>query len=110
VKDVVHSARFVQFWVLLGFGILGMVSHYTYKWLTDEIKGCLYSYLFECYPKRTALAFFTLLGWAFVTALSTNVLDWGLVINVGLSTGFAIDALINKAKRAVADTEETKGP
>lgn len=101
MRAILASRELAQFGVLVLFGTLGMAGNYLWKWLRDEIAGSLWAYVVHQYPKRTALAFATILGYAATTVLSP-VLDgagWGVVVNMGLTTGFAIDALVNKSNR-----------
>lgn len=108
LRAVLVSRPMAQFGVLVLFGTLGMAANYLWKWLRDEITGSLWAYLTKQYPKRTALAYATFIGYAVTTVLSP-VLDgagWGVVINLGLTTGFAIDALVNKSKAKVWTDEE----
>lgn len=114
VRQVRDSRELVQLLVLLGAGTVGMLANYTYKWLRDEIRGSLWHYLVEAHPRRTMLSFVVFGGYALTTVISP-VLDgagWGVVINMGLTTGFAIDALVNKADRHVWTNEErtVRGP
>lgn len=108
VRAIFYSRDMVKFLVLLGFGCVGMIANYVYKWLRDEINGSLAHYLVGSHPRRTLLALATLCGYALTTVISP-VLDgagWGVVINMGLTTGFAIDALVNKADRQVWTDEQ----
>lgn len=108
LRAVLVSRPMAQFWVLVLFGTVGMAGNYLWKWLRDEITGSLWNYLTRQYPKRTALAYATFIGYAATTVLSP-VLDgagWGVVVNLGLTTGFAIDALVNKSDRQVWTAQE----
>lgn len=108
VRAVYDSRAFIQFWVLCLFGFIGMTANYTYKWLSDEIKGSLWYYMVGSRPRRTLLALATFAGYALTTVISP-VLDgagWSVVVNLGLTTGFAVDALVNKADRQVWTDEE----
>lgn len=101
VRAILGSRELVQFGVLLGAGVAGGSANYLYKWLRDEITGSLWAYVTEQYPKRTLLAIATYVSYCVATVLSP-VLDgagWGVVINMGFTTGFAIDALVNKSER-----------
>jgi len=110
VRAILHSRELVQFLVLLGAGLCGAAANYLYKWLRDEITGSLIEYVTKQYPKRTLLALATYFGYCVATVLSP-VLDgagWGVVLNMGFTTGFAIDALVNKSERkAWTDAERT---
>lgn len=105
---VIHSREFVQFWVLMVCGFLGVVANYLWKWANDQIKGSIVKYLFTDYPKRTLLSFMAMTGWSFVamTSMVTPNLAWSILINMGVTTGFAVDAVINKANRAQWTEEE----
>lgn len=108
-RAMFNSTMVAQWAVLMVSGVLGVCANYVYKWLNDEIGGSLWKYLFTDYPKRTALAFSIYIGWTF-TAISFGIvadsMPWGAIINLGASTGFAIDALVNKARRAQWTDEE----
>lgn len=109
LRAMIGSTMAAQWMVLVIAGFLGVCANYAYKWLTEQIAGSLWTYLFTEYPRRTALAFATFLGWA-VLAISTGLvhdaMPWGTLINLGLTTGFAIDALVNKTRRAQWSDEE----
>lgn len=108
VRSILRSRELVQLGVLMFFGSLGMVANYTYKWLRDELSGSLWHYAVTSHPRRTALSIVTFAGYAVTTVLSP-VLDgagWGVVVNLGLTTGFAIDALVNKADRQAWTDED----
>lgn len=93
------------FWTMLGFGVLGVLANYTFKYLRDEIAGNPFIYLFQQNFKRTALAFSS-----FVTAvfgmLQTNMfihdgvfIGWSATILIAISAGMNFDAYINKGER-----------
>lgn len=108
-RQMLSSTMLSQWAVLVVAGIFGVCGNYAYKWLTEQIGGSLWTYLFVDYPKRTALAFCVYIGWTvFIT--STGIVGdwttWGALINLGLTTGFSIDALVNKARRAQWTEEE----
>jgi hypothetical protein len=107
IRATINSVAFVQFWVLLTSSFLGVGANYLWKWANDQIKGSLWKYLFKDYPKRTILSFMAIAGWT-VVAMSQvdDNLAWGILINMGLTTGFAVDAMINKANRAAWTEEE----
>ena len=108
VLAIMGSRELVQFGVLLGAGLAGGATNYLYKWVRDEITGSLWAYVTEQYPKRTLLALMTYVGYCVATVLSP-VLDgagWGVVINMGFTTGFAIDALVNKSERKEWSAQE----
>lgn len=108
LRSLWSSRELVQLLVLIVAGTLGMMANYTYKWLRDEIQGSLWFYIAGSYPRRTALAFITFCGYAITTVMSPMLDDagWSVVINLGLTTGFAIDALINKADRQAWTDED----
>lgn len=97
VNSVLRSDELAHFGVLLGFGCLGVGGHYFWRWVTDQIVGSLWKYLFVDYPKRTLASFCCLAGWA-VWAIDPT-LTWTQTINLALTTGFAIDVLVNKATK-----------
>jgi hypothetical protein len=108
-RMMLASRMIGQLGVLMAAGVLGVCANYVYKWLTEQIAGSLWTYLFTEYPRRTMLSFSVYLGWAFTaisTGLVSDAMPWGAVINLGLTTGFAIDALVNKARRAQWTDEE----
>ena len=107
-RGVLDSRELVQFFVLLGAGFCGATANYLYKWMRDEITGSLIDYVFKQYPKRTLLALATYFSYC-VTITLSPMLDgsgWSAVINLGFTTGFAIDALVNKSGRKEWSAEE----
>lgn len=108
LKAVLKSRELVKFGVLVFCGLLGMVGNYAYKWLRDETRGGLYDYMFGAYPRRTLLAVGAIIGWA-AFMIGTPVTDgagWSALINLGLTTGFAFDAILNKTDKVVWTEEE----
>lgn len=100
VLSVLDSGQLVQGLVLAGFGLAGVLANWYWKWVTDQITGSLWKYLAHDNPKRT-LASLTCIGaWA-IWAIDIN-LTWTQAINLALSTGFAIDVLVNKSTPAKA--------
>lgn len=93
------------FAALLFSGVLGMVAHYFRKWLSGEISGSLIDYLFIQYPRRTAGSFCAYIGWivslvgtGVFTTSSGEFVGWGIVLLMGLSNGYSVDSLANKAQ------------
>jgi len=109
IRAVLRSKALTQFGVLMLFGLIGIIANWLAKWMFDQIEGSLFDYLFRHYPKRTASAFAVFTAYALFTAVtSLDGAGWSIVVNLGLTTGFAIDALVNKAKRAVWTEDERK--
>lgn len=104
--SVLHSKALIQFAVVMAFGTAGMIGNWVCRYLFDQISN-LWQYLFVDYPRRTAAAFLVFTGYAFgvVQGLDDST-TWGVVVNLGFSTGFAIDAMLNKAKRREWTDEE----
>lgn len=103
-KSFVGSPELSHFGVLLGFGSIGVCAHYFWKWITDQITGSLWKYLFVDHPKNTIASFCCIGVWA-VWAVDP-LLTWTQTINLALTTGFAIDVLVNKATRSAWTDEE----
>ncbi len=88
-------------------GTVGMIAHYALKWARGEIKGSLFCYLADNF-RSTVLSFFTyvgiavtaIAGGAFVDAIGGFV-GWKLVLWMGISNGFTIDAVVNRTTRAI---------
>jgi len=95
VLSVWRSPELVHFAVLFAFGCAGVLGNYFWKWITDQIAGSLWTYLWLDHRKRTVASFCCIAGWA-VWAVDPT-LTWSQTINLALSTGFAIDVLVNKA-------------
>ncbi len=101
-----YSQEAQIFYALLLSGTFGIAGHYLFKWLTGEIDGNLWEYLFVNYPKRTALSFVSYIGWIvglvgtglFVTK-SGDFVGWGIVLVLGLTNGYSVDSLANKTQR-----------
>ena len=101
VTTLVASKHFAQFWVLLVAGYLGVVANYLWKWATDVIHGSLWKYLVQDHPKNTVLSLMAISGWVLMAMSQIEeTTAWGLLINIGLTTGFAVDVLVNKANQA----------
>lgn len=87
-------------------GSVGMVAHYLLKWARGEIKGHLICYLWHN-KRSTALSFFGYVGIA-VGAIASNAfvtdygvfVGWRMVMWMGITNGFTIDAIVNKTARA----------
>lgn len=109
VRIMLVSKELSRWGVLMSAGVLGICANYFYKWVTEQISGSLWIYLFEEYPRRTLLAFTLYVSWTFVaitTGLVSEAMSWSVIINLGASTGFAVDALVNKARRSQWTEEE----
>lgn len=110
VKAVFKSRELVKFIVLVTCGLIGMVCNYAYKWIRDEARGGLYSYMFGSYPRRTLLAIGAVMGWALfmIGTPITEGAGWSALINLGLTTGFAFDSILNKTDKVIwTDAERT---
>lgn len=104
------------------FGLAGLVASWLVKWSKNEV-GSLRSYLFKENARRTFLSVFTLVG-TFLSAVVSGVfftdaaaqlgeaaacakdlpvdkvfVGWINVLWVGATTGFGVDATINKGER-----------
>lgn len=87
-------------------GTLGMIAHYSLKWARGEIRGNLLCYLWTS-KRTTALSLFTYIGVA-IGAISSGAfvsdygafVGWKLVMWMGITNGFTIDAIANKTARA----------
>lgn len=95
VKSILRSPEMTQFMVLWTVGSLGVCTNWFWKWLTDQITGSLWQYLAHDHPKRTIASFCCIFTWA-LWAVNAD-LTWTAVINLAVTTGFAIDILVNKA-------------
>lgn len=112
VRTALSSKRMVQLCVLAGFGLAGIAANWFWKWLTDQISGSLWHYLFLDHPKRTLASLAAYTGWvfgvAFPSEMVTDASTWTAVINLALTTGFAIDVVANKASRAEWTPEQRR--
>jgi hypothetical protein len=99
--DPKQMAAAVSFLLFCGIGLVGMASHYLKKWLTDEIHGSLFSYLFVQRPKTTGLAIFTMLGTGagYYLAGSLNTADLPTLIGMAFTAGYASDSVANRGQR-----------
>lgn len=104
VSSFAGSPQLGHFGVLLGFGLAGVLANWFWKWTTDQIKGSLLHYLVRDTPKRTLASVCCIAGWALWA--TDPALTWTQTINLALTTGFAIDVLVNKATRAEWTPEE----
>jgi hypothetical protein len=93
--------------ILAGLGLsgtLGMLANWLTKWARNEV-GCLRDYIVST-PRRTVLSLLTFAG-AALTTLGTGIffagdghfVGWLNVLWIGATTGFGIDAVVNKAER-----------
>ena len=87
-------------------GLLGMLANYTVKWAKNEIAGCLGDYLIRSHLRATVLSFTIMVGSA-ITAIAAGMfttaegafVGWGTVLWLGVTNGFAVDAIANKGHR-----------
>lgn len=104
VRTVLTSRRMAQLVVMVGFGLLGIAANWFWKWVTNQIEGSLWRYLVIDHPKRTLASLAAYVGWvfgvAFPSEMVTDLSAWTAVINLALTTGFAIDVVANKSTRA----------
>lgn len=120
---------------LITAGLIGLMANWLLKWSKGEV-GSLRHYLFYSQYRRTILSVLTMLG-TFLTAVTSGVfftdaaavsgemaacvkdlptpdktfVGWINVLWVGGTTGFGIDAAVNKGEREVWTEEQraTKG-
>lgn len=101
-----------QFIALLISGTVGIIAHYTMKWARGEIVGSLLTYLFKDHLRNTVLSFFSYVGFAITTIGSGGLMNdgssigWYPILVMGLTTGFAVDAIANKGQRPVWTDEQ----
>lgn len=87
-------------------GIVGMFVNYAQRWARKEIDGGLLAYLFEAHLRGTLLSFFGAMS-AGIAAITANVfvtdggtfVGWGTVLWMGVTNGFAADAIANRGER-----------
>lgn len=92
---------------LMMAGTVGMFCHYALKWARGEIKGGLLCYFADNF-RSTVLSFFTYVGVA-ITAIGGGAfldaggvfIGWKMVLWMGISNGFTIDAVVNRTTRAI---------
>ncbi len=94
--------------VFYGFiiaGTVGVSASFIYKWLTRQIAGSLFRYLFVDDVRRTLLSFAVLIGQA-ITAITMGLfaiddgtfVGWWNVLYIGALAGFTGDVIANKGK------------
>lgn len=94
-------------------GIVGIVSHYIKMWLTGDIIGSLWSYLFIQYPRKTALTIFTFLGTlgAYFTSNSFDGITLQALVGLGFGMGYAADSSSNQGQKPeILDMPKSKLP
>jgi hypothetical protein len=101
------------FYALMLSGFLGIFIHYLHKWLTGQIEGSLFDYLFRQHPRRTMLSFGSYIGWilslvgtSMFTTPTGEFVGWGIVLIMGLTNGYAVDSISNRAGRAIWSDDE----
>lgn len=99
------------FYGMMLAGSLGMGVNWMVKWLRNELP-CFVTYMFKNNVKRSLLAILTLAG-TILTAISTDIfvaddkfVGWLNVLWTGATTGFAVDATLNKGTREEWSPEE----
>jgi MFS family permease len=87
-------------------GVIGMSAHYVVKWARREIEENLFCYMwhnrrstFASFCAYISVAIGAIIGDAFMGELGGFV-GWKVVFWMGISNGFAIDAIVNKTERA----------
>lgn len=101
------------FYAMLIGGAAGMLANYTVKWFRKDSGGGLLAYLFRDHVKRTMLSVFSMVG-AALGVVASGVFEtpsgefvgWFIVLYTGATTGFTIDAVANKGKRAEWSAEK----
>lgn len=78
-------------------GLFGMIVHWAKRWVRDETKTHLLSYLFSVQGKYTALSVLTYFG-AMAAILAIGVVDYKSSQSLAISflAGYMIDSAINK--------------
>lgn len=104
------------FWGLMIGGTIGMIGHYVLKWTRNEIVENLFVYLW-INKRSTLYSFFSYVGVA-IAAIGSNAftvdvlvlgikkqvfVGWKVVLWMGVTNGFTIDAIVNRTKRAEWD-------
>ncbi|TXH19807.1 MAG: hypothetical protein E6R03_00070 [Hyphomicrobiaceae bacterium] len=99
------------FYGMMIAGTLGMGMNWLVKWLRNELP-CFVTYMFKSEAKRSVLSILTLAG-TVLAAIATNVfviddrfVGWLNVLWTGATTGFAVDATMNKGSREAWTEEE----
>lgn len=87
--------------IFLLIAFAGMFGHAIKKYLTGQLNGSIFSYIFENNPKRTFLAVLTTIGAVAGIILGEQVpTQVGAYIMLAFTTGFTTDSTVN--------TEESK--
>jgi len=99
---------------LLFFGVIGMIGNYTKRWLTGEIAGSLFDYMFRQHPRATMLAacsiaaeLFGEVGLGLFTSASGEFVGWSMVIATALKSGYIFDSMANKGTKGNGDVATT---
>ncbi len=100
---------------LMIFNAVGMMAHYLRRWLSDEIVGSVFSYMFLQHPKATVMAFTAVmtldLGLIQMGAFATPddvFVGWINVMAQGLTLGYSADSVANKATPVDVRTDPPK--
>lgn len=104
LKQLPNTMEAQVFYALLLSGSIGIIAHYFRQWYSGKIEGSLFEYLFKQEPRRTIAAFAVYVGWVLsllgtgvFTTSSGEFVGWGIVLIMGLTNGYSIDSLTNKA-------------
>lgn len=84
--------------IVFALSLGGMASHYLKKWLTGQIEGSLFNYLFRDNPRRTGLAVFTLIGvvGAAIAAGQFDGVSLQQLFMPAWLLGYTVDSVANK--------------
>jgi len=103
------STMEAQIWyaLLLG-GAIGMIGHYIRGRSTGNLSGSPIDYFVRDNPWRSiatagavAAELFAEIGTGIFTTSTGQFVGWGIVLMMGLKSGYSIDSLVNKGTRAV---------
>jgi hypothetical protein len=94
----VYAQPIERYCVFLGFGVLGMIAHYTKLWATKEIDSCLWDYWVRQSPRRTVLSFMGFFSAAGAVMLAGDFPNtpWSTLVSAAITTGYTADSLLNK--------------
>lgn len=115
LRTLLASRRPSQVAVLMFFGGVGIAANWGWKWMSNQIDGSLWHYLFLDHPRRSLASLSAYVGWIFAVAFPSDMVSdtstWTAVINLALTTGFTIDVIANKATmKGTANGTDTATP